>query len=169
VTDPPTALLSARGVPHRSGFPIKVILAGRNRLPGRARCFSKDSPAATLIAAASPKAIPADTDPSRVQTLLLASRNGRVSVKALLRELATRGIQSVLIEGGGEVLASAFKEKAVDHIVWFIAPLIIGGRTAPGSVAGSGIARLSQSASLAGVSVSRTGRDICVEADVRYR
>ena len=89
-------------------------------------------------------------------------------LRSLFRALATRGIHSVLIEGGGEVLASAFAQRLVDQIAWFIAPTLLGGRNAPSSIGGTGVSRLAQAIRLADMRVRRVGPDLCVEAMVVY-
>jgi diaminohydroxyphosphoribosylaminopyrimidine deaminase/5-amino-6-(5-phosphoribosylamino)uracil reductase len=45
----------------------------------------------------------------------------------VLRELATRQIASVLIEGGGIILSQAFRGGFVDEAHWYIAPRFCGG------------------------------------------
>ena len=48
------------------------------------------------------------------------------------------GIESILVEGGGETIATFFKEGLVDRYTVFIGGKIIGGRTAPTPVDGDG-------------------------------
>ena len=52
--------------------------------------------------------------------------------------LGKREITSVLIEGGGEINAAAVAAGTVDKVMCFVAPIIIGGRDAPGPVGGKG-------------------------------
>ena len=63
------------------------------------------------------------TDAHRDRTIILKG----MSLRAALKELAHRGISSVLIEGGGQTHAEAFKGKLVDEVRFFIAPVIQGG------------------------------------------
>ena len=100
--------------------------------------------------------------------LTLPARRGRVPLRRLGRTLVRRGLQSVLIEGGGEVLAGALQERLVDRVLWCIAPLLIGGRDTPGAVGGDGIARLSQALRLTDVRISRAGPDLIVDARLAY-
>ena len=60
----------------------------------------------------------------------------RINVKALMRELYKRGITSVLIEGGGEVLGSFVDARCVDKVYVFHAPILIGGEAAKSAVGG---------------------------------
>lgn len=52
--------------------------------------------------------------------------DGRVELRSLLKALAARGISSILVEGGREVITALLKEGLVDRIVIIIAPLILG-------------------------------------------
>lgn len=158
-----------RGTRHRADRPIKIIVDSRLRTPPTARCLSARSSAPTLIAttvrAGGRQAALARRG---AEVVVFPSREGRVPLRRLCRVLARRGIQSVLIEGGGEVIGAAFAERLVDRVVFFIAPIVIGGRSAPSSVAGAGIRRLAQAVRLEDVTVTRIGRDFCVEGRVVY-
>jgi diaminohydroxyphosphoribosylaminopyrimidine deaminase/5-amino-6-(5-phosphoribosylamino)uracil reductase len=162
-------LLTVRGVRHRGDRPVKVIVDSRLRLPPRARCLSAASPAPTIVATTAARSARwAAFERRGVEILRFPSRGGRVPLRRLCRELARRGLQSVMLEGGGELLAGALSERLVSRVRCFVAPLLIGGRTAPGAVAGQGISRLSQAARLAEMSVRKVGPDLCVEARVAY-
>ena len=56
----------------------------------------------------------------------------------IMEHLAQCGIESVLVEGGGETIASFFKEKLVDRYTVFVGSMLIGGRTSPTPVDGDG-------------------------------
>ncbi len=60
--------------------------------------------------------------------LVVEGRDGRVSLKAALRALFERGVRSVLVEGGSEVMGSFVRERVFDELVLFRAPLVLGGR-----------------------------------------
>lgn len=161
--------LTVRGTRHRADRPIKIIVDSRLRTPPTARCLSARSSAPTLIAT-TVRASGRQAALARrgAEVVVFPSWEGRVPLRRLCRVLARRGIQSVLIEGGGEVIGAAFAERLVDRVVFFIAPVVIGGRSAPSSVAGAGIRRLAQAVRLEGVTVTRIGLDLCVEARVVY-
>ncbi len=162
-------LLTARGTGRRSARPFKVIVDSRLRMPVSARCLSRRSPAPTLIATTARSATRrAALERAGADVLVLPPERGRVPLRKLLRILAHRGIHSVMVEGGGEVLASAFEGRLVDRVVWFVAPIVIGGRAAPTAVGGRGVAHLARAPRLADVRVIRAGPDVCVEGRVVY-
>ena len=162
--------LTARGGRSRLGRPLKVIVDSRLRTPAGARCVSVQSPAPTLIATtpAASRAARASLSRRAVEVLTLPAHQGRVPLHLLFRELARRGVHSVLIEGGGEVLASALEARLVDRLVMCIAPMLIGGRDAPSSVGGQGVAHLRDAVRVADVTTKRLGPDLCIEGRVVY-
>lgn len=151
------------------GRPVKVILDSRLRIPLSARCLSSESPAPTLIATTVHRPAKAAALARRGATvLILPARRGRVPLRTLFRALVSSGLHSVLVEGGGEALAGALDERLVDRIVFFVAPVLIGGRAAPTSIGGRGARRLSGAVRLTDVRWTRVGLDLCVEGRVVY-
>src|SRR5207249_509175 len=73
--------------------------------------------------------------------------------------------QGVLVEGGGEVHAAFLDAGIVDRVAVFVAPLLVGGRTAPSVVGGAG-RELKSGVRLGPLIVTPIGDDILVEADV---
>ena len=62
-----------------------------------------------------------------------------ISIQEVLAELSKRNIQSILVEGGSQVIGSFFDEGLVDKVYAFHAPMIIGGKEAPSAVGGEGL------------------------------
>lgn len=99
-----------------------------------------------------------------VETLGCSGRDGRVDMKDLMKRLGEMKIDSVLVEGGGELDWSLLESGLVDELYVFIAPKIIGGRDAKGPVGGTGFSRMADALKLEIDSVTRTGDDILVHA-----
>jgi len=165
-------LLTARdpSKPARPGRPMKVIIDSHLRTPLSSRCFSSASPAPALIATIDRSAVKrARFERRGIRVLTLPPVRGRVPMGRLFAQLAARHeITSVLIEGGGEVLGSAFDERLVDQVVWFVAPAILGGRSSPSAVAGDGVRRVSDAVRLEAMTARRVGSDLMIDATVRY-
>jgi diaminohydroxyphosphoribosylaminopyrimidine deaminase/5-amino-6-(5-phosphoribosylamino)uracil reductase len=80
-----------------------------------------------------------------------------MDLRDILRRVCELGVPSVLIEGGGQVHASAFEAGVVDEVAVFVAPLVIGGRDAPTPVEGRGVDRLADALRLREVEVGAIG------------
>ena len=63
---------------------------------------------------------------------LPADDAGRVRIPALLECLAGLGINSLMVEGGGEVISAFLSQRLVNQVVLTIAPLFLGGYRAVG-------------------------------------
>ena len=85
-----------------------------------------------------------------------------------LRSLGTEKITTLLIEGGGELAASALAAGAVDRVEFHIAPKILGGRDSRSSVAGTNPGSLSESWHLEDVELRKAGTDLIYSARVKY-
>ena len=165
--------LTARGFRSvaRAGRPIVVVVDSRLRTPVSSLCLSDPVPRLAILATTTRAAAKHEPFVRRgIEVVSLPpSPDGRVPLRRLCHTLLMRyGITSVLVEGGGEVVASAFAERLVDRLVWVIAPLIIGGCRSPCAVGGKGIARLSQAVRLRDVRVRRLGPDLVLDARVTY-
>lgn len=57
-------------------------------------------------------------------------------LKGMLREVASRGVNEVLCEGGGRLAASLLEAGLVDELALFYAPKVLGDREARGGFAG---------------------------------
>jgi diaminohydroxyphosphoribosylaminopyrimidine deaminase/5-amino-6-(5-phosphoribosylamino)uracil reductase len=155
--------------PLRADRPLRVVVDSRLRTPPRSRCLAPSDSAVVATTAAGPVAARRRLERLGVTVLTLPALRRRVPLARLFKTLATRyHVVSILLEGGGELLAGALEERLVDRIVWFVAPMVIGGRAAVPSIGGRGVDRLSQAIRLEHLTVRRSGCDLLVEAGVRY-
>jgi diaminohydroxyphosphoribosylaminopyrimidine deaminase/5-amino-6-(5-phosphoribosylamino)uracil reductase len=85
-----------------------------------------------------------------------------VALKPLLAELGNRRVQSLLVEGGAETLGTFFDQRLVDKFYFFYAPKILGGKTAPGMLAGAGVKHLGNALQARDLSIKKLGPDLLV-------
>jgi diaminohydroxyphosphoribosylaminopyrimidine deaminase / 5-amino-6-(5-phosphoribosylamino)uracil reductase len=71
-------------------------------------------------------------------------RAGRVSLPWALREMRRRGVWSLMVEGGSELLGSFLAARLVDQVALFRAPLLLGGRGSRPAFGGPDPARVTQ-------------------------
>lgn len=87
----------------------------------------------------------------------------QVDLKQLMHYLGKMGIDSILLEGGGELNFSALKSGIVDEVIAFIAPKIIGGSSAKTPVEGKGIEIMNNAIELKNISLKTIGTDIVIQ------
>ncbi len=98
---------------------------------------------------------------------LPAEEDGRVCLPALLNELASRKIISVLAECGSRLNASLIQQQLVQEALVFIAPKIAGGENAPSPVGGEGVEKMAQAWQLQNLHVKRFGPDIALSGQLK--
>lgn len=137
----------------RGRQPWRVVMDSRGRSPLSARLFTDRLRHRTIV-------ITTRHSSMRwrrclvllgITVLVVRGARGRVNLRVALRELGRMEITSVLVEGGGVLLESFFDARLVDKLMFFYAPIIIGG-----------VARVSQALRL-------TGREFVIEANVPGR
>jgi diaminohydroxyphosphoribosylaminopyrimidine deaminase/5-amino-6-(5-phosphoribosylamino)uracil reductase len=138
-----------------AGPNVRVVMDRRLRTPPEARLFQVPGP--VLIYAAADDAARREALQARGAEVVLLPE---VEPAAVLADLQERGLRSVLVEGGGEVHASFVASGCFDRVMIDCAPLLIGGRTAPGPLGGSGFQALAEAARLDGLEARSRGGDL---------
>jgi diaminohydroxyphosphoribosylaminopyrimidine deaminase/5-amino-6-(5-phosphoribosylamino)uracil reductase len=109
---------------------LRVVLDSRLRLSPRsrlARTAGARAPVVVLCVAPSP-ARRSELERAGVEVVVVGGEGGRVSPTSALAALAARGVTSLMVEGGGEVLGSFLAARLLDQVALFRAPLLLGGR-----------------------------------------
>ena len=94
--------------------------------------------------------------------VFITNEGPTVDIERMLTILGEEGITSLLVEGGSEVNASFLYGGYAQKLVAYLAPKLIGGKTAPGAFGGPGIQALAESVSLRDVQVEWIGQDLKV-------
>lgn len=162
-----------RGGSERHRQPLRVIADGRCRLPNTAAMLdsTRDLGGAVLVATTT------NAEADRVaaltragaEVLALPTPDAQVPLRLLLGELAQRGVNLVLCEGGGQLAAGLLRAGLVDEIVVFIAPKLIGGNAAPGPVGEMGFTRMAEAIELQMTEGKMLASDIVVKMRVKNK
>jgi len=147
--------------------PLRVVVDSQARTPLSARVLAARSPGRTLIAVteSAPRDQARALEDRGATVLRLPSRDGRVDLTALMAELARREVTALLLEGGGELNAGFLEAGLVDRVAVFVAPMLLGGQSAPTPVGGPGRG-LKEAFRLVGMSVRPVGADLLIEGDI---
>jgi diaminohydroxyphosphoribosylaminopyrimidine deaminase / 5-amino-6-(5-phosphoribosylamino)uracil reductase len=143
--------------------PHRIIVDSRLRTPLASSLFHLDSQAKTIFATVerNPAKIEA-VERLGAETLLCDELDGRVDLEDLLRRLGTYGIQSILLEGGRELVGSAVRKGLVDKFMLFYAPKLIAGEDGYGFCSGQGVEKMRDAIALRNTSVRRFSEDFLV-------
>ncbi|MEM7333755.1 MAG: GTP cyclohydrolase II [Chloroflexota bacterium] len=112
--------------------PQPVILDSHLRTPPDARVIGLSSHKLLLFCkqdAAVDKMAALEQAGARVFPIRAAD-NGRLNLPDVLTTLKKEGINSVMVEGGSEVITSFLASRLVDRVILTIAPMFVGGLTA---------------------------------------
>ena len=116
--------------------PVRIVVDSRARIPLKASILHKGS--GLRIVAVSEKADKKKVAALKQSATVIAAGETEVDLEVLMDELGAMGIQRVMVEGGGELIAGLIRAGLVDEIYTFIGNLIIAGRTAPTLADGDG-------------------------------
>jgi len=153
----------------RAVDPVRVVLDSRLRTPAASRILTTaGGPVLLVTRRNAPAARRLRLERAGATILEVGSHGGRVDLRAALRALGRRGIASVLIEGGGDVLGAALDQKVGDRLVLYVAPRLLGGTGARPAFAGRGAAPVAGGAHLVAPRWRRVGSDWVVEARLRH-
>nr|WP_327078408.1 bifunctional diaminohydroxyphosphoribosylaminopyrimidine deaminase/5-amino-6-(5-phosphoribosylamino)uracil reductase RibD [Bacillus sinesaloumensis] len=149
--------------------PIRIILDSTLRTPLDSQVVN-DGMAETWIVVTNKvgkERINSFLDKKGVRVLQL--QESSLSISSVLTLLAEEGISSVFVEGGAEVNGSFLKEKAINQVILYLAPKLIGGKQAPTAIGGAGIQSINEALQLNIKSVELVGNDIKVVAEPKQR
>lgn len=126
--------LTLRGI-SKSPQPLRVVWSRSGKIPPQSKML---------------------TDEFRDRTLVFKGK----SLGSVFRDLGRRGVQHVLIEGGGRTHGEAFDRGLVDRVVFYVAPVLLGGSTP--AVGGRG----KHDIPLVNPVYKKVGADLRIEAEV---
>lgn len=120
--------------------PVRVVCDSKLRIPLDSELVktAKDIPLIVATLSDDKEKIKA-LEEKGVEIFKAEEKNRRILLSSVMNYLEEKKIDSVLIEGGGEIHASAFEEKIVNKVQVYIAPKIFGGKNAKSPVGGKGV------------------------------
>jgi riboflavin-specific deaminase-like protein len=118
---------AARGLPES---PLKVTVTRRGELDAAARFFVTGA-AEKLVYCPSAAAEATRARVGAVATVVDSGPAPDVDVAAVVEDLSARGVDRLMVEGGGTVLTQFLTADLVDELHLVVAPLFVGDSRAP--------------------------------------
>ncbi|MDA0282178.1 MAG: bifunctional diaminohydroxyphosphoribosylaminopyrimidine deaminase/5-amino-6-(5-phosphoribosylamino)uracil reductase RibD [Planctomycetota bacterium] len=148
--------------------PVRVILDSLASLPLDSQLV-RTAAAAPVLVAVSESAPSNQIEQLRSAgvEVFVVGPSSTVNLRQLLTELGRRSMTNVLIEGGGQLLGSAFDDNLVDEAHVFVAPKFAGGADAVTPVAGIGREFIPEVSQLRSQTVEQVGDDVYIHGRLR--
>jgi diaminohydroxyphosphoribosylaminopyrimidine deaminase/5-amino-6-(5-phosphoribosylamino)uracil reductase len=153
--------------------PVRIALDRQLRIPLTARLVAEARATPTWMVTLS------SADPARQQALRDAGviviaaeppadteRAGLIDLTMALGLLGDRGITRLLVEGGGRLAAALLRAGLIDRLVWFHAPVLLGGDAVP-AIADLGLDALAKAPAFERMSSEIVGDDVLTMFRVR--
>nr|WP_242438986.1 bifunctional diaminohydroxyphosphoribosylaminopyrimidine deaminase/5-amino-6-(5-phosphoribosylamino)uracil reductase RibD [Streptomyces sp. CB00455] len=148
--------LAIRGI-EGATQPLRVALDTHAALPPAARVLDDAAPTLLVVGEdADTRHLPG------VELLRMPLHDGRIPVPGLLTHLYDRGVRSLLLEGGPTLAGAFLAAGAVDRVVAYLAPALLG--SGPPALADAGVTTIADALRLEITEAVRVGTDLRITA-----
>ena len=135
--------------------PVRVVLDVQIQTPVDAAVVNKTAPTLLFISKDDSEQKKYGSNVELIPSPL--SEEGKIDIHYVLEELGSRGVESLLVEGGSEVIWSFLNAGLVDEMTIYVGPIVIGGNKTPTPAGGTGAKTESDCIPLRLKSVHRVG------------
>lgn len=165
-------LLNCRHQVPTPAHPIRIVVDSQARIPLQSQLVRTAGTYPLWVAhtADAPQSKLLQLNALGVRTICCHAHHGRVSIPDLLHRIANPAdkavppVDSLLLEGGAQLNAAFLREGCVDELNLFLAPKMVGGSSAPSTVADLGVSLMSQAFQFSHLQVRPVGSDLLIIA-----
>lgn len=149
--------------------PRRVVFDSLGRLPPDSQLMreARRVPLTVVVSRAAPRA---STDTLRAhgaEVIVAPGENETARVRAALVQLGGAGITSILLEGGPHLAGAFLDAGEIDEMRLFVAPIVLGGRTARSTLEGEGVETIAEAAHALSVDCESLGEDLLISARLK--
>jgi diaminohydroxyphosphoribosylaminopyrimidine deaminase / 5-amino-6-(5-phosphoribosylamino)uracil reductase len=162
-----TARLSDSTDPVRQ--PRRVVFDSLARLPLSSQLVrdARKVPLTVVVSRAAPRAATDALATHGADVVVATGENETARVRSALDQLGADGIGAILLEGGPQLAGAFLDAGEVDEMRLFLAPMVLGGRTARDPLEGEGVEAIADAARALTLECERVGEDLLVSARMR--
>jgi diaminohydroxyphosphoribosylaminopyrimidine deaminase/5-amino-6-(5-phosphoribosylamino)uracil reductase len=166
LADDPMLTARVPGVEHQ---PMRVVFDSEARLPldGRLVTTLEEAPVTVITSRAASRSATDALRASGVEVVVVSGQNEHSRVHSALAELGQRDVTSLMLEGGSHLAGAFFDAGEIDELRMFVAPLLLGGRQAPGLIGGEGVERIADAARPLSITRETVGDDLLTIARLK--
>jgi diaminohydroxyphosphoribosylaminopyrimidine deaminase/5-amino-6-(5-phosphoribosylamino)uracil reductase len=168
LSDDPQLTARIDGV-HRQ--PRRVVFDSTARLPLTSKLVSEAAEVPLIVVAsrAAPRGATDALETAGVQVVVATGQHEPARVSSALDQLGALDppVTSMLLEGGPHLAGSFLDAGEIDEVRLFIAPLLLGGRTARDPLEGEGVERVADAVQALTLECTASAGDVLVTARLR--
>ena len=153
--------------------PVRIICDSNLHIPTESQIVKTASDIETIVAC-SQEALESERKQEKIRRLkeagsqIIGTEGAHgVNLVELMKKLGGQNIDSILLEGGGTLNASALEDGIVNKVYAYIAGTLIGGMDARSPVEGMGIDRMADAITLQNMEIEKLGDDFCIVGYVK--
>ncbi len=135
--------------------PIRIVLDSKGTITINSRIIKTSNQIPTIIAVSKKISKLNLLKLKKMPVEIIIAGENSVNLKLLLKKLAAKKIQTILVEGGGTVNWEFIKNNLFNELIITLSPYIIGGKDAISFVEGKGFSKISNSPNLKLKSIQR--------------
>lgn len=160
--------LTAR-IPEVVRQPRRVVFDSLARLPLDAQLVAAaaEVPLTVVVSRAAPRTATDALETHGVEVIVATGANEPARVVSALDQLGAVGVTSILLEGGPRLAGAFLDGGEIDELRLFLAPLVLGGRTARDPLEGEGVETISEALRALTLDCDRVGEDLLVSARLK--
>jgi diaminohydroxyphosphoribosylaminopyrimidine deaminase/5-amino-6-(5-phosphoribosylamino)uracil reductase len=142
--------------------PLRVVVGLRDSLASGSALLRSVSEGPVLVVEAAPRGKSGTAvQPAGIEVAEVAcGPDGRPAPRAVAQLLATRGVQTILLEGGPRLAGAWWAAGLIDKIACFICPKVAPGTEHRGALHTAGPAVMGEGLALREVEVRQSGQDV---------
>jgi diaminohydroxyphosphoribosylaminopyrimidine deaminase / 5-amino-6-(5-phosphoribosylamino)uracil reductase len=164
--DDPQLTARVEGV-HRQ--PRRVVFDSEARLPldSQLVAAARGLPLTVVVSRAARRTAVEALETAGAEVLIATGENEPARVRSALAELGARDVTSILLEGGPHIAGAFLDAGEIDEIRLFLAPLVLGGRSARATLEGEGREAIADAVHALTLDCESIGQDLLVSARLR--
>jgi diaminohydroxyphosphoribosylaminopyrimidine deaminase/5-amino-6-(5-phosphoribosylamino)uracil reductase len=160
--------LTAR-IPEVEKQPRRIVFDSLARLPLESKLVvgARETPLTVVVSRAAPRAATDALETHGAEVIVATGENEPARVRSALNQLGGAGISAILLEGGPRLAGAFLDAGEVDEMRLFLAPIVLGGRTARDPLEGEGAETIADATQALGIECERIDDDLLITARMK--
>ncbi len=166
LADDPQLTARVEGVERQ---PRRILFDSLARLPLTSKLVrdARKIALTVVVSRAAPRTATDALEIQGVDVIVATGENEPARVRSALDQLGAIGVTSILLEGGPHLAGAFLDAGQIDEIRLFLAPMILGGKTARDPLEGQGVETIADAVRALTLECESVGDDLMISARMR--